>query len=135
MKNLIIIITLIFSTTVYAQVTVQETVTTEVYTTATRNLVLSKYSDNLGYSLMYKNEEYTYINDYQFLHFKDTTEINTFFNYALEVISTGTKVTLSIDRQNVTISKFMNSVLIMPKDGYFSMPKNQINKLLETIKN
>jgi hypothetical protein len=132
MKNLIIIIALILTNINYAQIVVKENTETTVFTSSTDNVKLFKY-DTTYYSLMYKNEEYTYINDYGFIHFKDTSEIKTFFNYALEVISTGTKVTLSMDRQNITLSKFGNTITIMPNKGYFTMPKSQINKLIESL--
>jgi hypothetical protein len=94
--------------------------------------VLYKH-DSIGYSFMYKNDDFQTITQFEYIRFNNLDEVVDFFNIVLEVANKGIQYNLDFNDQNYRIERHAAGVYVFPPTGYFSIRKNHVVRLLNFI--
>lgn len=85
------------------------------------------------YTFYFKNYNYQYITDVQYISLGDLKTTKEFFVILQEVISKEEKVTITLDGKTWSINKSMGSVYVMSNNSSFLINKNEIENIIEIL--
>lgn len=133
MKKLLLIIILFIGFSSYSQTDIKEVSSVDVYTSKDANIILSKLTiDTVNkYCLLFRDEQYEYIDDFKYIMFTDTTQVIKFIELAISSIRTLKEYQFMLDDQYIYFGEHLDQGLIIyAKKGWFSLRFKQANELL-----
>ena len=121
----------------YSQTDIKEVSSVDIYVSKTRELILSKLTiDTLNkYCLLFRDEQYNYIDDFKYIMFTDTTQVIKFIELAVSSIRTLKKYEFMLDDQYIYFGEHIDQGLIIyAKEGWFSLRFKQANEILTKLR-
>jgi hypothetical protein len=137
MKNLILILTVLFNLNLYSQITVEETAKVEdVYrhTMGFHAIYKAVNPDSTeSYSLTFKDCQYQQISVYESIMFSSKQDMIDFFNIINQVIETKESKTLSILNQTVVVSYFNRNAKVYLNNAFCWFSTKWVQKCLDSL--
>lgn len=117
----------------YSQTDIKEVSSVDIYTSKDRNLILSKLTiDTVNkYCLLFRDEQYEYIDDFKYIMFTDTTQVIKFMDLAKSSIKTLKEYQFMLDDQYIYFGEHIyQGLTIYAKKGWFSLTYKNADELL-----
>lgn len=145
MKKIVFKISLLLGVTLFSNVSYSQLVVNEIakdsvvwkvkgkYNTIPKLVHFFEESDN--YTFFYQNAKYKSITDIDYLSIGDLETTKQFFNLLKDVLVNEKEYDIELDGKLWLLKKSGNSVVVFSSYSYFYLNNNQVEQIIETIKN
>lgn len=136
MKNIILILAVLLTLSVNAQITREsKTNTKEVYRGA-YSLTLTQFilnESDTSFALYFQNRKYSSITDLHYISFRNKKDLEEFLYIALETIG-GESQNVRVGKQSLYLSKITGGVYISTDRAYLILSRKDIETMLNSLK-
>lgn len=133
MKRIILTFLMLIAFVSLSQTNIREVRSEDIFTSKSGDLALSKFTIDTAvrYCLLFRDEQYDYINDFKYLMFDDTLQIVNFMTLAKSSIKTLKEYQFMLGEEYVYFRKhFYQGLTVYAKDGWFSLTYKNADELV-----